>query len=411
MTKTRILVVEDEFITATDIRNSLEGMGYEVPAVIDTGDEAIRKAGELRPSLVLMDIGLAGKMTGIEAATQIRERFGIPVIYLTAHSDESTFWSTLASEPSGYLIKPFEARELQFNIEMALHKQQRKTGGTGETGENVPKRRGGEIPPGIRRKLPLVGILVCAALVIAFMLHPSGLSLPGRSAAAMPAAAGEGREMVTQTPYEKNVEVVREIAGGYHDTHTYVGVQTGQSSDVFACLDMAKDIWNMVKTRGINAVIEVGNVKRNISSIHDVNHAWVLAEVAPMRWIAIETTGGYLVTREENPLYYDGMQFGSPADLREYSCGKGYCWSNTCVHDMCQDCSPGYLLGTDLQCHLACGSGYCTENRECVNGECVSCNPGYVFGTDNRCHPPCVDANHYCLSGFVCGLDNKCHPG
>ena len=122
MTKTKILVVEDEFITATDIQNSLKGMGYDVPVVVDNGEEAIRKTGELHPSLVLMDIGLSGKMNGIEAAKQIRERFDIPVIYLTAHSDESTFWNALVSEPFGYIIKPFGTREMKISIEMALHK-------------------------------------------------------------------------------------------------------------------------------------------------------------------------------------------------------------------------------------------------------------------------------------------------
>ena len=74
---TRILVVEDEFITATDIQIALVGMGYDVPALVDNGEEAIRKAGELHPTLILMDIGLAGKMSGIEAAKQIYEDFKV----------------------------------------------------------------------------------------------------------------------------------------------------------------------------------------------------------------------------------------------------------------------------------------------------------------------------------------------
>ncbi|HTY52797.1 MAG TPA: PAS domain S-box protein [Methanomicrobiales archaeon] len=122
MAKARILVVEDEFITASDIQNNLVTMGYEVPAVVDTGEEAVRKAGELLPSLVLMDITLKGRMNGIEAAKQIRERFDIPIIYLTAHSDESTFRNALVSEPFGYIIKPFNTREMRISIEMALYK-------------------------------------------------------------------------------------------------------------------------------------------------------------------------------------------------------------------------------------------------------------------------------------------------
>ena len=122
MAKAKILVVEDEFITASDIQNNLNTMGYEVQAVVDTGEEAVRKAGELSPSLVLMDITLKGRMNGIEAAKQIRERFDIPVIYLTAHSDESTFRNALVSEPFGYIIKPFNTREMRISIEMALYK-------------------------------------------------------------------------------------------------------------------------------------------------------------------------------------------------------------------------------------------------------------------------------------------------
>jgi len=118
----RILVVEDEFITATDIQNSLKRMGYDVPAIVDSGDEAIRKAGELTPSLVLMDITLKGQMNGIEAAKEIRGRYDIPVIYLTAHSDESTFRGALVAEPFGYIIKPFESREMRISVEMALYK-------------------------------------------------------------------------------------------------------------------------------------------------------------------------------------------------------------------------------------------------------------------------------------------------
>ncbi|HUK37870.1 MAG TPA: response regulator [Methanomicrobiales archaeon] len=122
MPAARILVVEDEFITATDIQNNLKGMGYEVPAVVDTGEEAVRLAGELRPSVVLMDITLKGKMNGIEAAARIRANYDIPVIYLTAHSDESTFRNALVAEPFGYIIKPFETREMKISIEMALYK-------------------------------------------------------------------------------------------------------------------------------------------------------------------------------------------------------------------------------------------------------------------------------------------------
>src|SRR5512145_3028407 len=83
--KATILIVEDEFITAADIQNSLQDMGYHVPLVTDNGQDAILKTGELHPDVVLMDVTLIGKMNGIEAAERIRTEFGIPVIFLTAH--------------------------------------------------------------------------------------------------------------------------------------------------------------------------------------------------------------------------------------------------------------------------------------------------------------------------------------
>jgi len=117
-----ILVVEDELITGADLQNNLKGMGYDVPVVVDTGENAITKAGELHPDLVLMDITLIGEMTGIEAAAQIRDRYGIPVVFLTAHSDDPTFEKALHSEPFGYIIKPIEPLNLRISIEMALYK-------------------------------------------------------------------------------------------------------------------------------------------------------------------------------------------------------------------------------------------------------------------------------------------------
>ena len=120
--KARILVVEDEFITAADIRSHLQEMGYEVPEPVDTGESAVRMAGELKPDLILMDITLNGRMTGIAAAGKIRDLYRIPVIYLTAHSEQSTLDRALSSNPCGYVIKPFEPSGLRVSIEMALFK-------------------------------------------------------------------------------------------------------------------------------------------------------------------------------------------------------------------------------------------------------------------------------------------------
>jgi two-component system, response regulator PdtaR len=118
-----ILVVEDEFITGADLQSKLKKMGYNVPMVVDTGQKAIDAAAELKPDLILMDITLKGEMTGIEAAAVIGNR-GIPVIFLTAHSDETTVDKAVKSVPFGYLIKPLDERALKTTIQMALYKHE-----------------------------------------------------------------------------------------------------------------------------------------------------------------------------------------------------------------------------------------------------------------------------------------------
>ncbi|MCK4314863.1 MAG: PAS domain S-box protein [Anaerolineae bacterium] len=122
MNKTSILVVEDESIVALDLKNGLRSLGYSVPALASSGEEAIQEAAETRPDLVLMDIQLRGDMDGIEAAGEIRARFDIPVLYLTAFADDDIVRRARSTEPYGYLIKPFEERQLHTTIEMALHK-------------------------------------------------------------------------------------------------------------------------------------------------------------------------------------------------------------------------------------------------------------------------------------------------
>jgi len=120
--KKTILVVEDEVIIALEIRTRLQQMGYEVPEVINNGAAAIAATGALRPDLVLMDIALKGDMDGMEAATEIKSRFRIPVVYLTANTDEQTFQRAKETQPFGYIIKPFSGRELRTTIEMAFYK-------------------------------------------------------------------------------------------------------------------------------------------------------------------------------------------------------------------------------------------------------------------------------------------------
>jgi PAS domain S-box-containing protein len=115
-----ILVVEDEAIVARLIEKKLMGAGYSVPAVVQSGEDAISVAAATRPDLVLMDIRLRGAVDGIEAAQQIRDQHNIPVVYLTAFADEATFDRAKRTRPFGYLIKPFGERDLLLTIELAL---------------------------------------------------------------------------------------------------------------------------------------------------------------------------------------------------------------------------------------------------------------------------------------------------
>jgi two-component system cell cycle sensor histidine kinase/response regulator CckA len=118
----RILVVEDEAIVAMDISVRLRALGYEVVGPASTGADALELAEATRPDLVLMDIMLRGGMDGVEAAQRIREATGAPIVYLTAYADDSTLRRAKVAEPLGYLLKPFEERELRTTIETALYK-------------------------------------------------------------------------------------------------------------------------------------------------------------------------------------------------------------------------------------------------------------------------------------------------
>ena len=120
----RILIVEDERITAEDLQDILTDLGYTVTASVSSGAEAIAKAAEIKPDLALMDIRIKGEIDGTETARILRERFNIPVVYLTAHADTATLSRAKLATPLGYITKPFQEAELHASIEMALHKHQ-----------------------------------------------------------------------------------------------------------------------------------------------------------------------------------------------------------------------------------------------------------------------------------------------
>lgn len=120
MVPIKILVVEDEQLVADDLRETLEYLGYVVPALLATGEEAILMVESLQPDLVLMDIRLAGKMDGVEASFEIQSRFHVPVVYLTANADRATLERVKATQPFGYILKPFDEKILSTTIEIAL---------------------------------------------------------------------------------------------------------------------------------------------------------------------------------------------------------------------------------------------------------------------------------------------------
>jgi len=122
MTQNTILIVEDDWFTVLDTQKQLERMGYTVADITATGEAAIEKAEELSPDLILMDIMLKGDMDGIQAAQTIHEKFGIPIVYLTAYGDKEIVDRAKISVPFGYITKPYEASSLQTAIDIALYK-------------------------------------------------------------------------------------------------------------------------------------------------------------------------------------------------------------------------------------------------------------------------------------------------
>ena len=126
MAEGRILIVEDEHIVAMGIKRMLKGLGYTVTGVASSGEDAISKAESTFPDVVLMDIMLKGDMDGVEAAKEIRERFDVPVVYLTAYSDNNILERAKRTEPLGYIVKPFDEKDLYSNIEVALHRHRKE---------------------------------------------------------------------------------------------------------------------------------------------------------------------------------------------------------------------------------------------------------------------------------------------
>jgi CheY-like chemotaxis protein len=124
MSNARILIVEDEAITVSALKRELVSLGYKVAGASSTTDEALKAVELYKPDLVLMDITLAGAVTGIVAAIAIRGNFHVPVVFLTAHADDRTMKRAVNAGAFGYVLKPFSGAGLKAAIETALHKHQ-----------------------------------------------------------------------------------------------------------------------------------------------------------------------------------------------------------------------------------------------------------------------------------------------
>ncbi len=124
MSSVRILIVEDEILVARDTESMLQHFGYQVLGIVRTGEDAVAMAGELLPDLILMDIRLQGEIDGVEASARIRDLYGIPVIFVTAYADDIAIERSKLTAPIGYLLKPFEEKELRMVVETALFKWQ-----------------------------------------------------------------------------------------------------------------------------------------------------------------------------------------------------------------------------------------------------------------------------------------------
>lgn len=203
---TRILVVEDEMLIAKDIEGMLRGLGFEVAALAATGEAAVESALAARPDLVLMDVILKGPMDGVEASMLIKARADIPVLFLTAHTDEATLERIKISEPAGCLFKPVEQRELRAAIDMALYKHAllRALKESEEKFRNVFERA----PIGIYRTTPDGRILMANPALIRLLGYASFEELAARNLESEGFEAGYPRAR-----FLESIEAAGEVSG------------------------------------------------------------------------------------------------------------------------------------------------------------------------------------------------------
>jgi hypothetical protein len=213
--------------------------------------------------------------------------------------------------------------------------------------------------------IPLIFALIFFVLFVgAFIISLSGNMQSSVSGSNLPLIQSNSSNLSLPIPTNsqtiRNIRIVKEIVEEYHKTHPYSG------SDISVCGDMATDVWNMVHMQGINAVIIVGNVDKEISNINDANHVWVLAETSPNQWVALDATGGFVVCNDPDfcPInslrYYYGWGYNTPNEL------------NDALDTLKHRCPDGYILGNDEMCHLACGANtYCSGDSVCIYEHCM----------------------------------------
>ena len=119
----KVMIVDDDFIIATQLEEHLQEMGYEIAGVLSSGEEAIEKVKDLSPDLVLMDIVLPGGMDGIAAAEKIKAKINVPIVFMTGHAEKAHVERAKNVEAHGYILKPFVPYQVEAAIELALHKK------------------------------------------------------------------------------------------------------------------------------------------------------------------------------------------------------------------------------------------------------------------------------------------------
>lgn len=146
-----------------------------------------------------------------------------------------------------------------------------------------------------------------------YNLTLDGTTLPSgdyQLVASLPSGQKSAVSFTTESQDDTNIRILRKIVEDYHKIHSYSLI------DYFICADMAKDVWNIVDTQGMRAVLVAGNIQKANASWKEYDHAWVLVEAAPRQWVALETTGGFLVFKKDNPNYFRGTFFENPRDLK-----------------------------------------------------------------------------------------------